>query len=454
MTAYVFTGPTLSPEEARAVWATNYLPPAAHGDVYRVALRRPTAIGIIDGYFEGVPSVWHKEILWAMSQGIHVFGSASMGALRAAELDRFGMEGVGDVYQAYRDGVLEDDDEVAVVHGPLELGYRAATEAMVNIRHTLAKAAGTGILRADTRDALIRIAKSLFYKDRDWHYERMLQCAAEQKLPIEELEALRSWLPGGRVNQKRHDAVAMLEAMRQMLAAEPESKRVDYSFEHTENWQEATKHYMAGGSASDEGQLRLRDELFEELRLDGEAYHDAVRGALLRLLATAECDRQRIEVTHNQLKNVSRSFRLEFGMLARKDIDHWLAQNHLDLHAFDHLMEDEARLKALEDMTAPLIDQYVIDHLRVAGDYARLAERARDKKDALHSKGMGEPELDGLTAFQLVAWYFEQRLAREIPDDIEGYAVKLGFADAAAFHRALWREHFYVSAAERHKDFE
>ena len=93
MTAYVFTGPTLSPEEARAVWDINYLPPAAHGDVYRVALRRPTAIGIIDGYFEGVPSVWHKEILWAMSQGTHVFGSASMGALRAAELDRFGMTG-------------------------------------------------------------------------------------------------------------------------------------------------------------------------------------------------------------------------------------------------------------------------------------------------------------------------------------------------------------------------
>ncbi len=454
MTAYVFTGPTLSPEEARPVWDTNYLPPAAHGDVYRVALRRPTAIGIIDGYFEGVPSVWHKEILWAMSQGIHVFGSASMGALRAAELDRFGMEGIGAVYEAYRDGVLEDDDEVAIVHGPPELGYRLATEAMVNIRHTLAKAAETGTLRADTRDALIRIAKNLFYKDRDWQYERLLQCAAEQKLPSEELDALRSWLPGGRVNQKQHDAVAMLEAMRQMLTAEPGPKRVDYAFEHTENWQEATGHTAAGGSASDEGQLRLRDQLFEELRLDEEAYHDAVRGALLRLLATAECARQRIEVTHDQLKTTSKSFRLEFGMLSRKDIEHWLAENHLDLHAFDHLMEDEARLKALQGMTAPLIDQYVVDHLRVAGDYARLAKRARDKEDALNSKGVEKPELDGLKALELAAWYFEQRLGRDIPEDIEGYAVRLGFADAAAFHRALWREHIYVFAAERHKNFE
>jgi hypothetical protein len=40
-----------------------------------------------------------------------------MGALRAAELHTFGMVGVGRVFEGYRDGVYEDDDEVAVVHG-------------------------------------------------------------------------------------------------------------------------------------------------------------------------------------------------------------------------------------------------------------------------------------------------------------------------------------------------
>jgi len=61
-----------------------------------------------------------------MAQGIHVFGAASIGALRAAELDVFGMRGIGDIYEAFRDGLLEDDDEVAVLHGPEELGYAAA----------------------------------------------------------------------------------------------------------------------------------------------------------------------------------------------------------------------------------------------------------------------------------------------------------------------------------------
>lgn len=449
MTAYVFTGPSLSAADARSVWHANYLPPAAHGDVYRVALRRPTAIGIIDGYFESVPSVWHKEILWAMSQGIHVFGSASMGALRAAELDRFGMQGVGEIYAAYRDGVLEDDDEVAVVHGPAELGYPAETEAMVNIRHTLVAAARAGMLRADTRDALVCIGKSLFYKNRDWHYEQLLKCAAAQALPIKELHALRDWLPEGRVDQKRKDAVAMLDAMRQMLATEPDHKRVDYCFERTEIWEEAANRYAAGGMAGDDAESLRLDGLLEELRLEGETYRAAIRGAMLRLLAIAECDRQSIETTHDKLKSMSQAFRLEFGMLHRKDIERWLAENHLDLHAFDRLIADEALLSALQSAMAPLIDRYIIDHLRSTGDYARLAARARDKQKALASTDMGEPEPGDHMAFRLVAWYFERRLGREIPDDIGDYAGRLGFADTAAFHRALFREYLYLSADER-----
>src|SRR5262245_16389942 len=112
MKAVVFLGPTLSIAEARSQLEAEFLPPAAQGDVWRVALHCSDVIGLIDGQFDHVPSVWHKEILWAMSQGIHVYGSASMGALRAAELHAFGMEGVGKVFESFRDGHLEDDDEV------------------------------------------------------------------------------------------------------------------------------------------------------------------------------------------------------------------------------------------------------------------------------------------------------------------------------------------------------
>jgi hypothetical protein len=111
---YVFLGPTLTEKEARAELDAVYLPPAAAGDVYRLWRRRPRAIGIVDGYVERVPAVWHKEIMWMMERGVHVFGSAGLGALRAAELDSFGMHGVGWVYQAFRQEALDRDDEVAV----------------------------------------------------------------------------------------------------------------------------------------------------------------------------------------------------------------------------------------------------------------------------------------------------------------------------------------------------
>ena len=144
--AVVFLGPTLAHDEARTVLDAEFLPPAAHGDVLRAAFRRPQAIGIVDGVFEHVPAVWHKEILFALSEGIHVYGAASMGALRAAELDRFGMRGIGEVYRAYADGVLEDDDEVAVAHAGAEDGFQAMSDPMVDIRATLDAAVSNGIV--------------------------------------------------------------------------------------------------------------------------------------------------------------------------------------------------------------------------------------------------------------------------------------------------------------------
>ena len=55
VSVYVFTGPTISPAEASRELEAVYLPPAAEGDVYRVTLKRPQAIGIIDGYFQSIP---------------------------------------------------------------------------------------------------------------------------------------------------------------------------------------------------------------------------------------------------------------------------------------------------------------------------------------------------------------------------------------------------------------
>ena len=132
------------------------------------ALTKPPAIGIIDGYFSGKAAVWHKEILWALSQQIPVFGASSMGALRAAELDTFGMVGIGKVYESYAAGRTEDDDDVAVVHAPVELGSAPLSEPMVNIRATLAGAVEAEVMSEEEAEFLRRRAKSLNYVNRTW----------------------------------------------------------------------------------------------------------------------------------------------------------------------------------------------------------------------------------------------------------------------------------------------
>lgn len=230
----VFCGPTISPDDSRHLLDAEYLPPASQGDVLRAARTKPWAIGIIDGYFHSVPSVWHKEILWAMANGVHVYGASSMGALRAAELESFGMVGVGAVFEAFRSGSLEDDDEVAVVHGPPQTGYFMGSDALVNIRATLASAASQGVISEETRASLTNAAKGLFYPDR--RYERVLVDGRAAGVSDMECERMRAWLPGGRVDVKRSDAIALLKRIASDAARSSAPKRVSFHFHETLLW--------------------------------------------------------------------------------------------------------------------------------------------------------------------------------------------------------------------------
>jgi hypothetical protein len=260
----VFFGPTVSREEAQQVLDAAYRPPVSQGDVFRAASQDPPpeAIGIVDGHFDHVPAVWHKEILWAMSQGIPVYGSASMGALRAAELHAFGMVGVGEIFEAFRDGVLEDDDEVAVVHGPAVTGYRAMSESMVNIRATLRAAEQARVITRDSRNRLEAIAKAEFFAGRSYP---ALVNAAGCEIDGTDLAAFAGWWPSGRVDQKRADALAMLRLMGDRAAGK--TPGVFFSFQHTVFWQHLIDE---AGSTLPSGEPLLTQAVLDELWLEPE----------------------------------------------------------------------------------------------------------------------------------------------------------------------------------------
>lgn len=248
--AYIFVGPTLPPfmikeklgydlnEDHEIVLDSGekikFLPPVSEGDILKLIPENPKIIGIIDGTFENKPSVRHKEILYAMSQGIHVLGAAGTGALRVAELASFGMEGIGAVFQAFADGFLEDDDEVMVVHGSRKLGFPLLSEAMVNIRRTLDDAQNEKILGLSDCEALRSIAKNFHYKDRS--YGKVLALAEERGHNKNDLNRFRNWLKKGRKDQQLLDALALLENIIEKINARIERKTVLYNFEDTVIW--------------------------------------------------------------------------------------------------------------------------------------------------------------------------------------------------------------------------
>lgn len=234
MSIFVFLGPTLPVAEARRILDATYLPPVSMGDVYGLMKRQPKVIAIIDGLFQSIPAVWHKEILFALSQGVRVFGSSSMGALRAAELHTFGMEGAGQVFEAYRDGLYEDDDEVAVIHGPEEFGYRQLSEAMVNLRAGLRRAETAGLISDTTHQALLRAGKQMFYPERSW--PKLLERGAFLGLPKAELAALNDLAQREAPNVKRDDAVELLRRIAAECAAGMTPHQPDFYFEPTDFW--------------------------------------------------------------------------------------------------------------------------------------------------------------------------------------------------------------------------
>jgi len=207
----VFLGPSCDHATARKVLDADYRPPAKRGDITRAAEDGARIIGLIDGVFFQDCAVAHREVLAVLRAGVRVVGASSMGALRAAELDSLGMEGVGEIYRAYREGRLVADDEVALLFDP-EM-FVPLSEPLVNIRATLQEALASGVIGADAARALLEAARALYFPDRA--YDAIIE-AAEGKADPEDLARFLAFAGEHAVDQKREDALMALEYIRDL----------------------------------------------------------------------------------------------------------------------------------------------------------------------------------------------------------------------------------------------
>lgn len=161
----VFVGPSL-PEGARpVVQGVTYAPPAARGDVESAA-ENFDAILLIDGVFHSELAVTPKEICRSL-QRVTLYGTASMGALRAVECRPYGAVALGAIARWYASGTIDGDDEVAIAMHPQT--HAALSVPSVNVRYVAWLACRRGILdRQSAREWVHAARTTIYYQERSW----------------------------------------------------------------------------------------------------------------------------------------------------------------------------------------------------------------------------------------------------------------------------------------------
>lgn len=202
----VYLGPSLPLKDAERILDADYLPPICRDDLAKLP-EHVRFVGIIDGEFYQSLAVSPKEVVALLRRGVTVCGASSMGALRAAETHALGTIGVGKVFAMYRDGILDADDEVALVYE--RDTYRNLSTPLVNLRAALDMALAARIINTEEKADLLLKMRSLYFPDRSHH--------ALQALCPKLREYFRTTpLP----DVKRDDALALLHTIRDLRALE------------------------------------------------------------------------------------------------------------------------------------------------------------------------------------------------------------------------------------------
>ncbi|OED43152.1 hypothetical protein AB833_04410 [Chromatiales bacterium (ex Bugula neritina AB1)] len=438
----VFAGPTISPNEILPHLDCMIAPPVKHGDIIKALQHKPESIAIIDGYFEGAASVWHKEILYALDQGVPVYGSSSMGALRASELYQFGMIGVGQIFAWYRDGIIEDDDEVAVSHGPAEVNYLTLSEPMVNIRATLTLACEQNIIDETTLQALLHTAKSTFYKQRNWSH--LLEISNQWNKSNSGLTTLVNWLTQHRVDLKKQDALQLLRTMKSHQTAQTPVPASPFHFEWTHVWEAAYQEY--GTPRTDKSIPPDSDSsiVLDELRLNPDRYQNYRDRALLNWLAS---NRVTIDPAEGSAKEALKQFRLVNSLSTREQLVNHMAAVDLTENNLIALLKEVARVNQLRQHAGDL-QAGIIDQLKLQGDYLNLLDRAARKKQALQAAGLSAGSADALTP-TVLSWYFREKLGVAVPRNINEHLISIDLTCSDDFYRLITEFYLYCVKCEQ-----
>ena len=204
----IFLGPSLSRDKARKILDADYRLPAKKGDLLKLILKEVNIVGLVDGYFlQDYPPTPIEVYNLVRKRDVKVLGSSSLGALRAVELGKYGMIGIGKIFRLFRDGILDSDDEVAVTFTDY-MNYKS--EALIDIRYNLFLAQKYKLIDNMTRRSILKISKQTYFPYRT--YEDILdKCKLKYPEIHSQLESFRDYVLNNKKSLREMDAVRLLK---------------------------------------------------------------------------------------------------------------------------------------------------------------------------------------------------------------------------------------------------
>jgi hypothetical protein len=430
----VYLGPSLSRARARALLPNAiYKGPCRQGDIVSdVVNENPTHILLIDGCFRDNLSPWHKEIVYALQypnvKGI--WGAASMGALRAAELDFLGMVGVGRIFEWYRDGVTEDDSEVAVSYAELPSGdYKALTVPLVDIRAGVEqyKALYAGTAIAEGAQVFQDEMGKVFYMERT---------SALCETIWEGFGLDVSW---PHVAQKALDATMLLNDFRNYNPApirQPTPQHLSPFFQAL---------YERDRRIRINGQEVPQQHIDAYVMLHNPEYERIAWDAANQELALLLCDCLCVLSDVNDVARESARFQERAGIVTAADFAAFLENNGWTAHEFDRLMIQNARIRKLQHAisvakTYRRNTQTVLDYLRTHQGFDYWAVQVAQREAAIKASGVDDWLSINLEvpAFVALGRYYDQE-GLELHATPEEYLLESGFSNATELGVALAR---------------
>jgi hypothetical protein len=387
---------------------------------------------LIDGEFRQNLSPWHKELVYALQYpGVKaIYGGSSMGALRAAELDYLGMIGIGRIYEWYRDGVTEDDAEVALSYAVREgWHYYPLTVPLCDIRsgvqHYLTQFEGQPEIITSVNQ-FFRVMQATHYMDRTPRLcEETWGRAHGIAYPIG--------------TQKANDA---FEVLANFSHYQPEVK-VQPTVNHLSVAFQAL--YDRDRKIDFRGQQIAQQNVDSYCLLHNPEYERICWDSANQELALILCNCLFVMVTLEEVTRESDRFQQRCGIENMADFESMLRGNGWTRGEYDRLMVQNARIHKLQH--ALTVSKHskrntaaICDYLRTHQAFDYWAKEAAQVEAAIEKSGVDEwSSIDlEVPVWTRLANHFEEE-GLELKSSHEEYLLETGFSNANELTVALSR---------------